>query len=155
MRDIEALLQPFVGYIELGMYEEAARELEDLPEALKEHPVVWLARLELIMELKRWEEGATLGQSLCARWPHELEFWFKTAYCQHELKQTAEAKATLLVAPELIRQTALFYYNLACYETQLGDLGSGRRLLEQSCAIDKRFRQDALKDPDLQPLWKT
>jgi len=154
MRNIEALLQPFVGYIELGMLDEAERELEEFPEELKDHALVWLARLELVMELKQWEEGIELGKSLCKRWPHELEFWFKTAYCQHELKQTVEAKSTLLDAPESIRETALYYYNLACYETQLGDLTAGRQLLEKSCSLDKRFRQDAQSDPDLQPLWK-
>jgi predicted Zn-dependent protease len=154
MRDIEALLQPFIGYLELGMYDDAATELKSLPHELKDHPVLWMARLELVMARKKWQEGVDLGKTLCARWPEELEFWFKTAYCQHELRQTAEARETLLTAPALIRKTAVYYYNLACYETQLGNLADGKRLLQQSCKIDKRFTQDALKDPDLQPLWE-
>jgi hypothetical protein len=110
--------------------------------------------LELVVARKQWTGGVALGKTLCNRWPDELEFWFKTAYCQHELRLTAEARETLLTAPASIRKTAVFYYNLACYETQLGNLTDGKRLLEQSCKIDKRFRQDSLKDPDLQPLWK-
>ncbi len=154
MRDLENLLQPFTGYVELGMYEEANNELENLPPEMKEHPMALLARLGLLVEMKCWKEGALLGESLCELWPQELEFWFKTAYCQHELKLTAAAKETLLRAPALIQEIAVFYYNLACYETQLGDLSEGRRLLEKSCEMDKHFGKDALGDPDLQPLWK-
>jgi len=154
LRDIEALLQPFVGYLELGMIDDAEKELENFQPELKDHPLFWLAQLELIMARKQWQAGITLGKTLCARWPDELEFWFKTGYCQHELRQTADARETLLTAPAAIRQSAVFYYNLACYETQLGNLTDGKRLLEQSCKINNRFRKDSLKDPDLQPLWK-
>jgi len=154
MSDIEARLQPFVGYVELGMYEDANDELDSLPPEMKAHPTVLLARLELLVEMKQWEEGALLGESLCDLKPQELEFWFKTAFCQHELKRTRDARETLLKAPVRIRETAVFYYNLACYETQLGDLSEGRRLFEKSCEMDKQFGRDALDDPDLQPLWK-
>ena len=154
LRDIEALLQPFVGYLELGMYDDAEKELESFQSELKDHPLLWLARLELIMARRQWEGGVALGKILCTRWPDELEFWFKTAYCQHELRQTAEARETLLTAPTAIHHTAVFYYNLACYETQLGNLTAGKKFLEQSFKINKRFRQDWLKDPDLAPLWK-
>jgi tetratricopeptide (TPR) repeat protein len=154
MSEIEPPLQPFVGYVELGMYEDANNELDCLPLEMQEHPMVQLARLELLVEMKRWEEGVLLGESLCDLRPQELEYWFKTAFCQHELKRTMDAKQTLLKAPAHIRETAVFYYNLSCYETQLGDLSEGKRLLEKSCEIDKRFSQDALEDPDLQPLLK-
>ena len=153
-RDIESLLQPFVGYLELGMLDDAETELEAFHSDLQDHPLLALARLELILARKQWAAGVTLGKTLCTRWPDELEFWFKTAYCQHELRQTAEARETLLTAPAAIRKTAVFYYNLACYETQLGNLTEGKRLLEQSCKLDNRFRRDSLKDPDLQPIWE-
>jgi tetratricopeptide (TPR) repeat protein len=153
MRDIEALLQPFVGYPELGMIDDAEKELDSFQPELENHPLFWLGRMELILARKQWAAGIALGKTLCARWPDELEFWFKTGYCQHELRQTAEARETLLTAPTAIRKSAVYYYNLACYETQLGNLTDGKRLLELSCKIDKRFRQDCLKDPDLQPLF--
>jgi thioredoxin-like negative regulator of GroEL len=153
MSEIEPLLQSFVGYVELGMYEDAGNELDRLPLEMQQHPTVQLARLDLLVEMKRWREGAALGESLCVLWPQELEFWFKTAFCQHELKRTVEARQTLLNAPAHIRKSAVFYYNLACYETQLGELLEGKRLLEKACEMDKRFRRDSLRDPDLQPLW--
>ena len=152
-RQIDDLLEPFFGYMHLKMHDEANAELENLPSELLTNPTVLLARMDLVMEMKKWEEGALLGDSLCELWPSELEFWFRTAYCQHELKRTLKAKQTLLNAPPAIRETATFNYNLACYETQLGDIKEGKRLLEIAIAKNKVFREEALDDPDLKPLW--
>jgi tetratricopeptide (TPR) repeat protein len=153
MESVPDLMQPFYGYLHLEMYAEANDELENLPNEAKAHPLVLLGRLELLMEMARWEDGVILGQSLCELWPDEYEFWFKAAYCLHEDKRTAEAKATLIRAPAAIRDTALYCYNLACYETQLGNLGEAKTLLKQCFQKDKRLREGALDDPDLEPLW--
>jgi tetratricopeptide (TPR) repeat protein len=152
MKDLEALLQPFYGYLALAMYAEAHEELESLPLESQLHPAIQLARMELLMEMKEWKVGASLGQSLCGLWPDEFEFWFKAAYCLHEQKRTEEAKETLLTAPFAIRDTALYYYNLACYETQLGHLAEARGLLKVCFKKDEHFREEALDDPDLAPL---
>jgi tetratricopeptide (TPR) repeat protein len=149
----DSLLEPFVGYLDLGMFHEANEELEKLPPDAKSHPLVLLARLELLVEMKRWEDGAILGQSLAKLWPEQHEAWFKAAYCLHELKRTSEAKATLTRAPADLRETALFLYNMACYETQLGNIAPAKVLLNSCFGKEKKWRQQALDDPDLQPLW--
>lgn len=153
MKSIEALLEPFTGYLHLGMFQDASEELDKLPPTIRSAPLVLEARLVLLVEMERWEEGVLLGESLCQLWPMEHEFYFKTAYCLHELKRTVEAKATLEAAPLPIRETALYYYNLSCYETQLGNLLEAKRLLKTCFAKDLRFREESLDDPDLEPLW--
>lgn len=151
--NIESHLQAFVGYVELQMYSEANDELENLPAELKAHHSVLLARLDLLMEMSRWEAGVILGESLCILWPNEFEFWFRTGYCLHVLKRTQEAKDTLLAAPATIRSTAVFHYNLACYEAQLGNLDAAKQLLKTSCVLDAKHKTEALDDPDLAPIW--
>ncbi|MEJ0000940.1 MAG: hypothetical protein WDO13_18280 [Verrucomicrobiota bacterium] len=151
--EIQARLRPFFGYLELEMNADANEALEVLPIEIKAHPLVLSARLELLMVTKRWEDGVILGQSLCGLWPKHFDFWFRTAYCLHELKQTTEAKQTLLNAPEPIRDTALFSYNLACYEAQLGDLDRAKALLRVCFSKDANMKATALDDPDLEPLW--
>ncbi len=153
MKSVEHLLHGFRGYLELGMYSDANDELENLPTEIKTHPLVLSARLELLVEMERWEYGALLGESLSQLWPSELDFYFKTAYCLHELKRTEEAKGTIQAAPRSIRKTALYHYNLACYETQLGNLPEAKRLLTECFAIETRYREESLDDPDLQPIW--
>jgi tetratricopeptide (TPR) repeat protein len=152
-QDLDALLDPFFGYVHLKMYDEANEVLESLPEEYKTDSTVLLARLDLVMAMKLWAEGAVLGKSLCELWPGELEFWFRTAFCLHELKRTQEAKDTLLHAPPCIQETATFCYNLACYETQLGNLAEGKRLLKLCFGRNKAFREESVRDPDLKPLW--
>jgi len=103
--------------------------------------------------MSKWEDGVLLGESLIQLWPQELEFHFKTAYCLHELKRTPEAKTTLESAPLSIRNTALYFYNLACYETRLGNLDEAKCLLKECFAREPGYREESLDDPDLEPLW--
>ena len=37
MKSVESLLQPFLGYMELGMYAEALAELDSLPKEVQAH----------------------------------------------------------------------------------------------------------------------
>ena len=152
-KELDALLDPFFGYVHLKMFDEANEVLENLPEQFRADSTVLLARLDLLMAMKLWQEGALLGESLCEMIPDELEFWFRTAFCQHELARTQQAKDTLLRAPSAIRETATFAYNLACYETQLGHLDEGKRLLKLCFGRNKAFREESITDPDLKPLW--
>jgi tetratricopeptide (TPR) repeat protein len=135
------------------MDQDANNVLDALPPELKSHPLVLAARLEQLMVLKRWDDGVILGQSLSQKWPQHFDFWFRTAFCLHELKRTAEAKQTLLGAPPAIRETALYCYNLACYEAQLGDRDKAKALLAECFKRDKSMREGALDDPDLEPVW--
>jgi predicted Zn-dependent protease len=147
------LLEPFDGYLALGMFMEANDELERLPNEIKTHPQVLTARLTLLMELERWENGVILGRSLFKLWPDCCEFYIRTAYCLHELKRTQEARQTLLDGPVALHEQAVYYYNLACYEAQLGNLAKARLHLAACFKLDKAYRAESLEDPDLEPLW--
>ncbi len=153
MTSIEALLQPFIGYMELEMWEEAQQELESLPPEVQLHPSVQLARLDLFIEMHAWENGVALANSLCTQWPDEPEFWIKRSYCLHELRHTREAKEGLLAGPPKLRQQAIYFYNLACYEAQLGDLEAAQQLLMKCFKKDAHYREASLSDSDLGPLW--
>lgn len=47
---------------------------------------------------------------------------------------------------------AVFHFNLACYEAQLGNLDDARVFLETACGLDESFRELAKTDDDLAPL---
>ena len=47
----------------------------------------------------------------------------------------------------------MLYFNLACYECQLGNLAGAKAKLEQAFALNGDLRTMALEDPDLEPLW--
>jgi hypothetical protein len=48
---------------------------------------------------------------------------------------------------------AIFHYNLACYECQLGDLEGAKARLKRAFELEQGFRTLALDDEDLRPLW--
>jgi predicted Zn-dependent protease len=149
------LLQPFLGYLELGMFLEANDELESLPNQFKTRPEVLSARLELLMMMKRWEDGALLAQSLCKLWPAQNEFYIRTAFCLHELKRTKEARTVLMEGPKALQDDAVYFYNLACYEAQLGNVKEAKRCLSVCFKMNKAFKADALDDEDLAPVWNS
>ncbi len=151
--EIRPLLMPFSGYLDLGMLQDAVESLESLPTELKHHPLVLSARLELLMHTKRWEEGVILAQSLTGLWPKYHEFHFRAAFCLHELRRTKEAKQTLLNAPMSIRDEPLFFYNMACYEAQLGDLQRAKELLAACLKKAPQMKAGAIDDRDLAPVW--
>jgi tetratricopeptide (TPR) repeat protein len=153
--DVHRLVLPFFGYLELGMEDDAIDVLERLPNELKQHPVVLSCRLELLMTKKRWEDGALLAQSLAGLWPMHFDFWFRAAFCLHELKRTVEARQTLLDAPELIREEPLFSYNMACYESQLGNVSRAKELLARTIEKAPQMKAEALDDPDLAAVWSS
>ncbi len=155
MDSLQSLLEPFCGYVELGMFTEANEELENVPQDFKTHPVVLHGRVELLIAMKKWDDAVLLGHSLCELWPARHEFWILTAFCLHELKQTQKAKDTLLSAPPDVRETAIYCYNMACYESQLGNLCEAKVLLGACIAKDKKYRGKAVDDPDLHSLWKS
>jgi len=147
------LLQPFLGYVDLGMWQEANDELETLPNEFKTRQEVLSARLELLMAMHRWEDGANLAQSLCKLWPNHNEFYVRTAFCLHELKRTVDAKAVLVNGPEQLKDEAVYFYNMACYEAQLGNVKEAKRHLSVCFRMEKKFKAEALEDPDLEPVW--
>ena len=148
-----SLLEPFAGYLSLGMFEDANDALEDLPNGLKVHPLVLGSRLTLLIAMKRWEDSVILARSLTKLWPEEPAFYFQTSFCLHELRRTSEAKAALMAAPADVQGQPHFLFKLACYEAQLGNVARAKELLKACFEEDEGMKQAALDDPDLKPVW--
>ena len=48
---------------------------------------------------------------------------------------------------------AVIPFNLACYECQLGHPDAAMSFLQKSFRLDASFRDQALEDEDLKPIW--
>jgi len=75
------------------------------------------------------------------------------AFALHQQKRGHEAADVILSAPDWIRRTGILHYNLACYEAQLGDLGTARQCIRTALEINAAFKKNARTDPDLERLW--
>lgn len=47
----------------------------------------------------------------------------------------------------------MFHFNLACCDSQFGDLASAKASLGRAIELRGDFRLRALEDEDLKPLW--
>lgn len=153
MTELERMLQPSIGYFELGMHQEANDALEELPPAVKTSREVMTLRARIYQKVGSWEFLREVGGYLARTWPDEAQHWIWLAYGTRRCRSLAEARAVLLEALPLHPDGPIIRFNLACYAAQLGNLDEARYRLASAIALDSDIRLMALDDPDLEPLW--
>ncbi|MGF1678236.1 MAG: tetratricopeptide repeat protein [Candidatus Methylacidiphilales bacterium] len=150
-RHISALL----GYYELGMMDESLEELSHLSPDKRADPHVLQLEAAIHIRAGHFDRGLETADKLCFIVPESPAGWLDRAFCLHELDRTLEAKACLLTGPASLRGHALYYYNLACYEAQLGNVEAARSYLEKAVLMEVRFQEASRRDPDLKPLFSS
>ena len=73
-------LRGATGYIELGMFEEANAELEEIDPICRHLPETLLARLAIYHGLEKWELLALVAKRLTEWNPKEPGFFVELAY---------------------------------------------------------------------------
>ncbi len=146
------LLVAAQGYSELGLPDLGLAELNLLPGELQRDPVVVETRLSVLMGARRYKEALPIAQELCRLVPEKSTGFIHTAFCMHELGDSQSARDILAGGPNSLKSDATYYYNLACYETALGNFDEARANLDVSFAMDKKLRDYAMNDPDLEAL---
>jgi hypothetical protein len=58
-------------------------------------------------------------------------------------------------AVERLPNVAVFHFDLACYECQLGDFVSAKVRLQRAIELRGDLRLRALEDEDLRALWES
>lgn len=143
------------GFIELGLLEDAANELEKVAFEDRLTAPVLLARLELYMAAKQWDMVEAMAKPLVKIPNVDEGVWIHWAYAVRRLRGVAEAKDILLKAESTHGKTCgVLQFNLACYECVLGNLEEARQRLRKACKLDKRFKVAALDESDLKGLWE-
>ena len=141
------------GYIELGLFEEANAELEEIDPFCRPLPEVLLARLAIYHGLKKWELLAVVAKKLAELYLKEPGFLVELAYATRRAESIHAAHAILMRAADLHPTDGTIQFNLACYEAQMGSLDRAKAHLKRATEIDAKFRLMALEDSDLEPLW--
>jgi len=140
------------GYCELTMFDDALAELDALPPGAHAQPTVVEMRLMVMMQAKRFLDALPIGRKLCDLRPESPVGFIHAAFCLHEIGRTDEARELLLNGPPALQNEATFHYNLGCYECALGRLDSAREHLKKSFEMDRKYRDFAKTDRDLDPL---
>lgn len=145
-------LQAAQGYFNLGMVDEASEELDAVGADSQKRPEVLQLRLLILMKRKLWDVAIDVARSLCRSLEDMPDPYLHLAFCLHELHRTEEARQCLLQGPDTLQQVPTYYYNMACYEAQLGNVDKARTILEIAVKMNPDYRECALRDPDLRAL---
>jgi tetratricopeptide (TPR) repeat protein len=143
------------GWIGLGEFTEARKELDQIDPQNSTHPAVLEIRWQLLAREKQWAPCLDIASTLAQMLPELPLGWVHRSYCLHELKRTTEARDNLLRVVDKFAEDVIMRYNLACYECQLGRMKEAKCWLRQAFALGdaRKLRAMALDDSDLQPLW--
>lgn len=149
----EQRIQAARGYLMLGMWLEAAEELDNLPVAWRTRAEVLHMRIEIYMGGQHWESGRVLAESLAKRDPANPQWWVLWALCARRETSAADARDVLLKAAAYHSGEPLIHYNLACYHCLAGDIQTAMESLKRAFAMDPQLKKTALDDPDLDVIF--
>ncbi len=141
------------GYLELGMYSEAAAELEKIDPVCLAVPEVLSVRLSVYAGLQKWEMMQIAAKRLSKHNPKNIQWAISLAYATRRVESIEAAKSVLSEAVKSHPEDPTIHYNLACYECQLGNLSAAKEHLVRATKAGVKFRTMALDDTDLEPLW--
>jgi tetratricopeptide (TPR) repeat protein len=141
-----------IGYFNLGMTDDALAELESMPLADALRPETIALKVSIQMRKGLWTKALEGAELLCALLPDHPSPYLDAAFCLHELNRTEEARRKLLSGPAQLKSNSLFYYNMACYETQLNNLEAARKYLDQALSMNRDLQDSWESDPDLEAL---
>jgi Tfp pilus assembly protein PilF len=151
---MEKQLQAAVGYLELGMVEDAANEIECISPDQKNSSEVLGVRLEIYRAAEKWSLMEVVARELWKRHPDEPIYWNNLAWAVRRDSSIESANDILRQAVEKFPEDALTSFNLGCYACQLGNIEQAKTRVGKAIELDTKFKLMALDDPDLEPLWE-
>jgi tetratricopeptide (TPR) repeat protein len=142
------------GWLGLGDPESAKAELEAVSVEFRAHPEFLHRHWEVCSALGDWKQALEVATLLTEMQPKDARAWLHRSYALHELKRTVEAKENLLSVVKQFSKYSVMFYNLGCYECQLGNEDQSLVWLKKAFALPggPALRAGAMEDPDLIPL---
>ncbi|MCX8156643.1 MAG: hypothetical protein N3J91_09385 [Verrucomicrobiae bacterium] len=147
-----------LGWLELGLPNEAQAELQRIAPPFQRHPVILELRWRVAHDLADWEQALAIAREEIQCLPTEPMGYIHQAYALRRIRGGGLEKAhnALLPAARLFPELDLVHYNLACYTAQMGRLEEAWQWWRQALKVTADttcLMAMALKDDDLRPLW--
>ncbi len=149
MEKLERHITVATGYVELGMPREAADELRQLDAAERQDCRVLALRVTICQQLGSWDQMLDLSRYLACVQPDESQWAICTAHAMHKVHSVEAAREMLLRARRHFPGEAEILYQLARYETELGNLEQARKHLRAAIKLNPAHRAIARNDPEL------
>ena len=143
------------GWLELGNWREANKELDCIAAEIRAHPDVLHIRTQVYAKAGQWEMSREVARALVVMVPENASGWILLATSQHKLHQTSEAERTLVSAIERFPRNETVLFELARFACVLNDIEAAWKWLERAfdAANSPALKLRALNDPDFKPLW--
>jgi tetratricopeptide (TPR) repeat protein len=152
-RPLERHLTEAVGYLELGILQDAWDSLEEIPAEQRHLPPVLQVRLEIYRRMEKYEGMATIAEHLTKALPEDSQNWISLAYAQRRYLDLQTAEKTLLEAQKRFPEEATIPFNLACYACQMGRLDEAREKLAKAIEMEPSFKKAGIEDEILKAIW--
>ena len=150
-------LKAAAGWIQLGDYDSANDELENIRAEWRAHPDVLNLRWLIYSHHEQWDACLDIATAIVKMTPDRVLSWVNKAYSMRWANDGSieKAKPVLIEAAELFPDDGMIQYNLACYCAQLGQLDAAKEYLGKSYELGdaQQIKLMALDDEDLKPLW--
>ena len=146
-------IQKSDGYMDLKMLDRAREELARVPAPYTESLAYRQTRVRLALEDQDWATAAEIAGNMREAEPDHVSHWIQLAFATRRLKDIDAARGILLNAVRQFPDEPIIHFNLACYECQLGRHTEAMHYLEKAFKLDPHYREIALEDQDLEPLW--
>ena len=156
MSGLQGHLKASIGYLELGMLEDAAGELGNLQPEVRTSSAVLCVRMEIYRTAKKWTLMEASLESYGSRIPMILfdpDHWNNLAWAVRRKDSIEAAQIILLEALEKFPNDAMTNYNLGCYACLLGAMEEAKKFVGDAIKLDSKYKLMALDDPDLESLW--
>lgn len=118
----ELHLRAAAAYIELGMFDEAQTEMEQIDPSCRLLPELLATRIPLYRVLEKWDLIAIVARKLTEWNPEEPRNFVDWADAIWHTESVCAAHAILRRAAGLHPTDRTIQFNLACYEAQIGNL---------------------------------
>ena len=141
-----------MGYIELGMYEDAENELVQVSPDKRESPEVLAVGVDLYHQTKDWEKLHDVATRLTKIQPDNPGGWVSSAYATRRISSITAAQSILLEGESHHPKEPTIKYNLGCYACKLGELDEAEFFVRKAISLDMSFKKMAQEDPDLEAL---
>lgn len=141
------------AYHFLGLHDEAMECLEFLPDTLRNDRDINVLRLSILQGQGNWQAAAALAKATLPARPAAPEFYVMGAFAIRRQESIEAAHAFLRHGAPFGETSAIWWYNLACYECCLGHMERTDELLDRAFLLDEGYRHLAENDEDLAP-WR-
>jgi tetratricopeptide (TPR) repeat protein len=146
-------LQAAEGYVFLGLHREALKQLDQIVDEDQELPDVLIARIRILLHLRRFSSAIRLSVRGAKLFHNEDEFMVQRIFALEQMNKGEEAAEVLHSAPEWLQRSGILHYNLGCYQARWGNLKVARQYVQTAVKINGVIKKNVKQDPDLAGLW--